>query len=480
MAATPASIIGKAVPRIDGPLKTSGTAKYSSDHNFPNMVYAVPVSSTIGKGRIRRLDTSAAEATPGVIRVYSHGKVPPIYRPIPHAREARIDEQRPPFEDDTIYYNGQYVALVVAESFEKATAAARAVKVDYDAETPNVSVDLGDGFTDKMREESKRGDVDSAFAGAPIKLDETYVTPAETHNPLELHASVATWDGTRFVLYETTQAVMNHQAVMAQMLGVPRENVQIVMKFLGSGFGGKLWPWSQAMLAAVAARDLNRPVKLVVDRSQMFTSVGHRPRTQQRVRLGAAQDGKLISLEHDYANHSSIAVVGTYRENCGEATSFLYSTQNLRVRSAVVDRNIGTPTPMRGPGAVPGLYALESAMDEMAIKLKLDPMQFRLMNEPKIDESLNVPFSSRHLKECLTMGAEKFGWSARKPEVGSMRKGDLILGWGMACCSWPAGRGACKATLSLRDDGTARIACATQDIGTGTYTVFAQVVSEKT
>jgi xanthine dehydrogenase YagR molybdenum-binding subunit len=322
--------------------------------------------------------------------------------------------------------------------------------------------------------------VDTVFASAPVKIDETYVTPVETHNPIELHASVATWDGTRFVLYETTQSVMNHQAVMAQMLGVPRENVQIVMKFLGSGFGGKLWPWSQDMLAAVAARDLNRPVKLVVDRSMMFTSVGHRPRTQQRIRLGATPEGKLVSLEQDYANHSSISTVGHYHENCGEATPFLYSTPNLRVRSGIVDRNVGTPTPMRGPGAVPGLYALESAVDELAIKLKLDPVQLRLMNEPKIDESLNVPFSSRHLKECLTMGAEKFGWSARKPEVGSMRKGDLILGWGVASCSWVAGRGACKATLSLRDDGIARIACATQDIGTGTYTVFAQVVSERT
>jgi xanthine dehydrogenase YagR molybdenum-binding subunit len=479
MATTP-SIIGRAVPRIDGPLKTSGTAKYSSDHNLPNMVYAVPVSSTIAKGRIRRLDTSAAETMPGVVRVYSHGKVPPIYRPIPHARGARIDEQRPPFEDDNIYYNGQYVALVVADSYEQAKAAARTVKVEYVAESPNVSVDLSDGFTDKMHEESKRGDVDTAFASAPVKVDETYVTPAETHNPIELHASVATWDGTRFVLYETTQAVMNHQAVMAQMLGVPRENVQIVMKFLGSGFGGKLWPWTQAMLAAVAARDLNRPVKLVISRSMMFTSAGHRPRTQQRIRIGATPDGKLVSLEHDYANHSSMAVVGTYRENCGEATPFLYSTPNLRVRSAVVDRNVGTPTPMRGPGAVPGTYALESAMDEMAIKLKLDPVQFRLMNEPKLDESNGMPFSSRHLKECLTTGAEKFGWSAYKPEVGSMRKGDLVLGWGVASCTWPAGRGACKATVLLRDDGTARIACATQDIGTGTYTVFAQVVSEKT
>jgi xanthine dehydrogenase YagR molybdenum-binding subunit len=267
---------------------------------------------------------------------------------------------------------------------------------------------------------------------------------------------------------------------MAQMLGVPRENVQIVMKFLGSGFGGKLWPWSQAMLAAVAARDLNRPVKVVVDRSQMFTSVGHRPRTQQRIRLGATPDGKLVSLEQDYANHSSISTVGHYHENCGEATPFLYSTPNLRVRSGIVDRNVGTPTPMRGPGAVPGLYALESAIDELAIKLKMDPVQFRLMNEPKLDESNGLQFSSRHLKECLTTGAEKFGWSARKPQIGSMRKGDLIVGWGVASCSWVAGRGACKATLLLRDDGSARIACATQDIGTGTYTVFAQVVSEKT
>lgn len=477
-AASPASIIGRAVPRIDGPLKTSGTAKYSSDHNFPNIVFAVTVNSPIAKGRIRRLDSSAAASMPGVLRIYSHGKVPPMYRPIPHDREARIDETRPPFEDETIYYSGQYVAVVIAETIEQARAGARAVKVDYEAETPNVSLDLSDGFTGTMRENSERGDVDAAFADAPVKLEEIYVTPIETHNPIELHASVATWDGNRYVLYETTQAVMNHQAVMAQMLGVPRENMQIVMKFLGSGFGGKLWPWPHAMLAAVAARDLNRPVKLVVDRSTMFTCVGHRPRTQQRIRLGATAEGKLTSLQHDYASDSSM--VDSVGENCGEATPFLYSTPNLRVRSNIVGRNVGTPSPMRGPGAVPGLYALESAIDELAIKLKMDPVQFRLLNEPSIDESNGKQFSSRHLKECLTTGAEKFGWSARNSEVGSMRKGDLTLGWGVASCSWISGRGACKATLLLRDDGTARIACGTQDIGTGTYTVFAQAVSEKT
>ncbi len=477
-AGSPASIIGASVPRVDGPLKTTGTAKYSSDYNFPNLAYAVPVCSTISKGKIRHLDTTAAEKMRGVLRIYSNGKVPRLYRPIPDSRDAHVDEQRPPFEDEKIYYSGQYVAVVVAETAEQARAAAHAVKVDYETEKPNVSLDLSDGFTPKMKEESKRGDVDAAFSSAPVKVDETYVTPIETHNPIELHASVATWDGRRYVLYETTQSLMNHQAAMAQMLGVPREDVQVVMKFLGSGFGGKLWPWPHAVLAASAARDLNRPVKLVVDRHMMFTNVGHRPRTQQRVRLGAMPDGKLTCLEHGYASDSSM--LDDVGENCGEATPYLYSTPNLRVRSAVVDRNLGTPTAMRGPGAVPGLFALESAMDELAIKLKMDSVQLRLLNEPAMDESNGKPFSSRHMKECLTTGAEKFGWAKRTPEVGSMRSGDLTLGWGVAACSWVAGTLDCKATLSLNDDGSARIACATQDIGTGTYTIFAQVVHAKT
>jgi xanthine dehydrogenase YagR molybdenum-binding subunit len=478
MTTTQASIIGSSVPRIDGPLKTSGTAKYSSDNNLPNMVFAVPVCSTIAKGRIRRLDTTAAGSMRGVVRIYSHGNVPKLYRPVPNDENAHVDETRPPFEDETISYAGQYVAVVVAETLEQARAAARAVKVEYDAEKPSLSLDLSDGFTDNMKEESKRGDVDAAFASAAVKLDQTYVTPIETHNPIELHASVATWDGNRYVLYETTQSLMNHQAAMAQMLGVPKENVHIVMKFLGSGFGGKLWPWPHAVLAASAARDLNRPVKLVVDRHMMFTNVGHRPRTQQRMRLSASADGKLTSLSQDYASDTSI--LDEVGEGCGECTPYIYSTPALRVRAATVRRNLGTPTAMRGPGAVPGLFALECAMDELAIQLKMDPVQLRLKNEPALDESNNKPFSSRHMKECLTTGADKFGWSARKPEIGSMRKGDLTVGWGVAACSWVAGRLPCTATLSLRDDGTARVACATQDIGTGTYTIFAQTVAAKT
>jgi xanthine dehydrogenase YagR molybdenum-binding subunit len=474
--ATP-SIIGTAVPRVDGRLKTVGGAMYSADYHFPEMVYLVPVCSSIARGKITKLDASDAEQMPGVLRVMSHGNVPTLYRPIPGDQDAVVDESRPPFEDEVIYYNGQYVAAVVAETLEQANAAADAVHVEYAAETPNVALDLSDGWK-TLKEESQRGDAEKAFAAAPVKIDETYVTPAETHNPIELHASVAVWDGKKFTLYETTQSLLNHQAVMAQFLGVPNENVQIVMKYLGSGFGGKLWPWTHAPLAAAAARELNRPVKAVVSRRMMFSNVGHRPRTQQRIRVGARPDGKLLSLHHDYVNNTSM--ISDYSEGCGEATPYIYSTSNLLLRGAKVERNIGPPTAMRGPGAVPGLFALESAMDELAIKLKMDPVELRLRNEPEKDESNGKPFSSRHLKECLTSGAEKFGWSKRNPAVGSMRQGDLVLGWGMACASWGAFRMSAQVSVSLNNDGTARVSCATQDIGTGTYTIFAQVVSDKT
>jgi xanthine dehydrogenase YagR molybdenum-binding subunit len=232
------------------------------------------------------------------------------------------------------------------------------------------------------------------------------------------------------------------------------------------------------MIAASAARNLNRPVKLVLTRDMMFQSVGHRPRTQQRIRLGASQDGKLVSLMHDSLNHTSI--LDDYSEGCSEATAYSYSTPNLRATSGLVRRNVGTPTSMRGPGAVPGLFALESAMDELAIKLNMDPVKLRLLNEPQKDEGLNLPFSSRHMIECLNVGAEKFGWSRRTPQVGSMKKDGLTLGWGVAGCSWIAERMGTEAGVDLRDDGTARVSCATQDIGTGTYTVLSQIVSDKT
>src|SRR5438445_8222044 len=373
------SPIGRSTPRVDGPLKVSGTAQYTSDFNFPGQLYAVPVEATIANGRLVKLDTAAAEKMPGVRAILHRQNIGKIFRSVKGPGfEGICDERRPPFEDDIVRYYGQYVALAVADTFETAKAAADAVRVTYAKDKPNVATDLK--ADDKPEVESQRGDADTAFATAPVKLDQTYVTPAETHNPIELHATTAIWDGSSLTLYEASQGVFNLRGVLAQMFGLPRENVRVIAKFLGSGFGGKLWPWTHCPLAAAAARQLGKPVKLVVSRKMMFQTVGHRPRTQQRVRLGATADGKLVSLQHDYVNHK--AILDHYHEDCGEATPFHYSVPNLRVAFGRAKRNIGSPTAMRGPGAVPGLYATESAMNELADRLKIDPVKLRLPNEP--------------------------------------------------------------------------------------------------
>ena len=463
----------KAPPRIEGPFKVTGAAKYTSDHAFEGMLYAVPVGSTIAAGRVASLDLDDARTCPGVVEVFHRGNIGPLYEPSDDA--GSIDESRPPFADDVIRYYGQYVALVVARTFEQATEAAARVKVTYDAdEAPNTSAELEPD--DEPKIESERGDARGASQAADTVIDQSYVIENETHNPIELHASIAVADGDRFTLYETTQAIGNHQSVMAAILGVPAENVRIITKFLGSGFGGKLWPWTHAPLAAAAARQLGVPVKLVVTRKQTFETTGHRPRTQQRVRMSAQSDGTLVSVEHDYVSQGSI--LGDYVENCGEATPFLYGAPNLRVTSANARRNVGVPTAMRGPGAVSGLFATELAYDELAVALNIDPVALRTQNEPEKDLSLDIPFSSRHYVECLTVGAERFGWSKRTPTPGSMRDGETILGWGMSGCSWIADRFPAEVRVELRDDGTVCVASGTQDIGTGTYTVFAQIAAE--
>ena len=482
------SPIGIDTPRIDGPQKVTGSALYTSDFHFPGMLYAVPVEATIANGRVVRLETAAAERMPGVKAIFHRENIGKIFRSIPEQGFQGItEERRPPFEDDVVRYYGQYVALAVADTFEKAKAAADAIRVTYTKETPNVDTELQADddpeliiatFGPQRRIQSERGDAEAAFALAPVKLDQTYVTPAETHNPIELHATVAIWDGSTLTLYESTQGVVNQRGILAQMFGLPKENVRVISKFLGSGFGGKLFPWTHSPLAAAAARELGRPVKLVLSRRMMFQTVGHRARTQQRVRLGATPDGKLVSLQHDYVYVRSI--LDHHHEDCGEATPFQYSVPNLRVAFGRAKRNVGATADMRGPGAVPGLYATESAMNELADLLNIDPVQLRVLNEPKIDEGLDLPFSSRHLLECFELGAEKFGWSKRSAKVGSMQRDGLTLGWGMAGCAWIAARFPAEASVQLRDDGTARVACGTQDIGTGTYTILAQLASQKT
>jgi xanthine dehydrogenase YagR molybdenum-binding subunit len=463
-------------------------AQYTSDFHFPGMLYAVPVEATIANGKLLKLDTTAAEKMTGVRAILHRQNIGPIFRSTFEAPFGGICvERRPPFEDDVIRYYGQYVALAVADTFESARAAADAVRATYAKEKPNVATHLeADEDPDVVittygpaaRLQSQRGEVEKAFASAPVKLDQTYVTPAETHNPLELHATTAIWEGANLTLYESSQGVVNLRGVLAQMFGLPKENVRVITQFVGSGFGGKLWPWSHCPLAAAAARKLGKPVKLVLSRRMMFQSVGHRPLTQQRVRLGAAPDGKLVSLQHDYLYHKSI--LDPYHEDCGEATPFQYSVPNLRVTFGRAKRNVGAGADMRGPGRVPGLYATESALNELADQLKMDPVKLRILNEPKIDEAKGIPFSSRHLVECFELGGKKFGWSSRTPGVASMKRDGLTLGWGMAGCSWMAERFPAAASLHLRDDGSVRVASATQDIGTGTYTVLAQLASQKT
>src|SRR5262244_3203159 len=388
------SPIGRDTPRVDGPLKVTGKAQYTSDFHFPGTLYAVPVEATIANGRVRTLDTTAAEKLPGVRALLHRANIGKIFRSVLEPDfEGICEERRPPFEDDVVCYYGQYVALVVADTFETAKAAADAVRVTYDKEKPNVETELeadddpevvSATFGQYERLQSQRGDADAAFASAPVKIDQTYVTPAETHNPIELHATTAIWEGSTLTLYDSSQGIVNFRSVLAQMFDLPKENVRVITKFVGSGFGGKLFPWTHCALAAAAARKLGTPVRLVLSRKMMFQTVGHRPRTQQRVRLGATPDGKLVSLQHNYVYHRSM--LDAHHEDCGEATPFHYSVPNLRVTFGRARRHVGAGADMRGPGAVPGLYATESALNELAFELGIDPVKLRIMNEPKLDE----------------------------------------------------------------------------------------------
>ena len=475
------SIIGAAVRRVDGPLKVTGAAPYALDHRLENMAHGYPVWSTVGNAHIASIDTAAADGMPGVLAILHHGNTEPLFRP-PERFEplSRAGEIRPPFEDDNVYYYGQFVALVVANTFAQAQEAASKVKVHYEARPPVVEIADAPAPQGPPRVHYSRGDAQPAFDAAPVKVDQTYVIPVETHNPMEMHATIAAWDGDKVTLYETTQGVVNHQHVISQMLGTPLDRITVVSPFCGSGFGGKLFPWPQSLLAALGAQRVRRPVQVQVPRDLMFTTVGHRPLTQQRMRLGAAQDGKLVSIQHDVQQPTSM--VDEFVEGCTGVTTMLYSCANVGARQTLIPMNIGTPTPMRGPGIVPGLFPLESAMDELAVQLGMDPLELRLKNYAEQDESFNPvrPFSSKHLRECYQTGAEKWGWSQRTPGVGSMRQGDEIVGWGMATATWHAGRGSATVRVRLNADGTARASCATQDIGTGTYTIFAQIVSDKT
>jgi xanthine dehydrogenase YagR molybdenum-binding subunit len=479
--------IGASPRRIDGRLKVTGRAQYAADQHPPGMVFAYGVYSSVASGSIKTLDIEAARRSSGVIEILHHGNFPQAFHtsPVPFSLAgvltgARTDEKRLPFEDEVIRYAGQFVALVVADTFEHAREAAYKVKVSYTG-APTLA-NLAQGLKQKAPADggqgSKRGDPGKGFDGAAQTLDATYTTPVETHNPMEMHATVALWDNGRLVVYEATQSVVVHRNTLAQVFGLPTERVEVRAPFIGSGFGGKLWMWPHSVAACAAAKVVGRPVQLVVPRPQMFTTVGHRPETRQRLRLAADAQGKLVSLRHESLNTTNVG--DQYVENCGGMSASLYSCANVEVTHGTVEVNRGAPTSMRAPGAAPGLFALESAIDELAEQCKMDPLAFRQLNYADINEQEKLPWSSNHLREALTQGAERFGWAKRTPGIGSMRDGHEVIGYGMAQCNWDAFRTPAEARVAIKADGRAQVFCGAQDIGTGTYTVIAQCVSDLT
>jgi xanthine dehydrogenase YagR molybdenum-binding subunit len=479
-----APVIGEALDRRDGRLKITGGARYAAESAaFSNLAEAVLVQSTIGNGRIRMIDAADAERAPGVIAVMTHLNAPRLNSD-GGDHPVQPGEFYPLLQDDRVQYNGQHVAVVVAETFEQATYAAALVKFRYDEEPTVAKLERAAGqaaipvnFRGGQREaDSRRGNPEQAFSGAAIKIDQTYTTPVEHHNPMEPHAVIAAWAGDDLKLYPSTQGISGAQARVAGLLGIPPDNVHVVNAFVGGGFGCKGSTWPHVTLAAMAARLTRRPVRLVLTRRQMFTSTGYRSKTIQHVRLGAGSDGRLVAVIHDGIVQT--APFGEFVEPVGLATEIMYACPNLAVTHRVARINASMPTFMRAPGEASGMFALESAMDELAYAANIDPVQLRLINHADRDEHKNLPWTSKSLKQCYARAAEAFGWAGRSPTPRSMQNNGTLVGWGMASATYPSNRSTAGARVRILPDGTATVQSGTQDIGTGTYTTMTQVAAD--
>ncbi|KRP99138.1 acylaldehyde oxidase [Bradyrhizobium yuanmingense] len=481
------SVIGQPLPRVDGRAKVTGSARYAADFNQPGQAYAVIVSATIGLGRVTGVDSAAVEKMPGVLAVLSHLNAPRLaYRPHKSYIDPATGERLHVLQDDHVRFHGQPVALVVAATIAQAERAAAALRLTYRAERPIIDSagpearpivpEAGKQPDARLPADKARGSADKALADAPVKVDETYDIARENHNPMEPHATIASWNGDRLTLWSKSQFVVNEQAEIAAIFGLSPEKVTVICPFIGGAFGTSLRTWPHVTLAAMAARHVGRPVKLVLTRKQMFFTTGHRPRTVQRIALGATADGTLISVVHEGTGETSR--YEEFMEALTSVTTFLYSSPNVRTRYRLVPLDTGTPNHMRGPGEASGVFALECAMDELAYELRLDPIDLRRRNEPEIDEGENKPFSSRSLMKCYDLGAERFGWSRRTPEPRSMRDGRLLIGMGVASASYPAFHAPATARARLLRDGTAEVEIAASDMGPGTYTSMTQVAAE--
>ncbi len=470
-----ARLIGPGVDRVDGPLKVTGSAPYSSDFGYPHLAHAVLVRATVGAGRIRGIEATAAEAAPGVLAVITHRNAPQLGRgpDTPYWRQPP-----PPLQDDRIVHYGQYVGVVVAETAQQANAAARLIEVDYESAEP--LLDLNDPraelLTNPWGMDAHRGDVAAGLASAAATVDATYATPDETNNPMGLFATVASWDGDSLTVHDSTQWPYSVRATLAATFGVPESRVRVLAPFVGGGFGAGLRVWPHVVLTVLAARTTGRPVKLVLTRPEMFTGIGHRTRTVQHIRLGADRSGQLTALEHEAK--SSIAVEDDNYEPVAADSATAYACPNVDTRDLQARLNIPPPTSMRAPGEAQGNFALESALDELAYAVGVDPLELRLRNYAEDQQQLGLPWSSKALRACFEQGAERFGWSARNPRPGAMRDGKWLVGYGMAGVSFFWFQPPCQARASVRRDGTAFVRSAATDIGTGTYTVMTQLSAE--
>lgn len=471
-----ARYLGKETTRVDGLAKVTGKAKYTAEFQIPNVAYGFIVLSTVAKGRITAIDTREAEQAGGVIRVFTHLNAGRL-GPAPAAGAAPAWSW--PLQSDRVFFNGQPIALVVAESYEQARYAARLLKAIYETEPHNTdfSTVLARAQPDPATAKgAPRGNPVAAMQAAAVKVEAEYRIPINHHNPIEPHAAIAFWQGDQLTIFDKTQEVFGVQKHLAESLGVPAENIRVVSPFVGGAFGASLKPNYYPSLTAMAARELKRPVKVVYTRTQMFTGHGYRPHTIQKIALGADRSGKLSSMIHEaFHNTSSFEA---FSDATTGFTRQVYACPHLHAPLKVAATDLATPTWMRAPGAVSGMFALECAMDELSYALKIDPMELRLVNYAETDPESGKPFSSKALRECYRLGAEKFGWKNRKAEPRSMRDGRLLVGWGMASSVWGAMQMPASARVTFRADGTAGVTSATSDIGPGTYTVMTMIAAE--
>lgn len=472
------SLIGDPLDRVDGRLKVTGAARYSGEYKFPGLVYGVLVPASITNGIITAMETKAAEKVPGVLAVITPFNAPPVPGFQPDAKQPVRGLKL--FNDKQVSFNGQPIALVIAGTFEKATYAASLVKATYQEQPfeTNFPKNLDKGVTPQggKYKDYVRGEV-NAYKKAPVVIEQEYIQPSEMHNPMELHVTIAQWDADdKVTIHTKSQGVMSTQRSVANAFGLKPENVQVNSRFVGGAFGSSLRTWPHEIAAVMAAKLVKRPVKLTLTREQMFTLVGYRPLTIQKIGLGATPDGKLVGITHE--SYSQTAAYEEFTENSVNVSRFLYDSPNANTLYKVIPLHVGVPAPMRGPGEATGSFALESALDELSYALKMDPIELRLKNYTEKDPERNLPWSSKFLKECYQRGAERIGWENRSAKPGSQREGEWLVGYGIGCGAFGAYRGRALASVRISADGTANIKSATSDIGPGTGTAMTLIACD--